>query len=309
VSESWTIKDFVAGLSRALNWNNKQQNEIKLVHLEGLKNGRKHIRMTFYKQEMIADIEIAGRATRDINLKSLNINGTTVLFEIMNNLMERFKIVPMRKKASATKSSTILVNFNYKDTFKDIINKIEFANIKSFKYLSLLKSDAFISFLSQKDCDKFIQILHSQNYRVNYSHTFLNLLKFNHALTEGRNLIPSDNVDLRRKIPKRNDNDVKNEDSGKLICKKLDEMTHRLEKVVEAQNNNVNNVETQARSQMMPYDMSIFNNNSHLFPANMSAFDRNMQMAALQFPNMNINVPLIQGIVRMRNMLSNNPFF
>lgn len=314
IPESWNLKFFLKGLSTTLNWTDKQQEGIKLIHAEDLKNTRRHIRVTFNNHRMLQEIMRAGEETRDRNLKSLMINGSTILYEVMDNLKEKYKLIPTKKPKSNNKSSTAMITLYWNDNLIDVIDKIHACKIFKIRYISVNNCNAFINFIKQSECDKFVNALSNSNYRVKYSYTSLVLEKFNHALTDGRNLINQRSKLYNKKNlanHKTEKSCASNNSINDELSKRLDEMSKKVEKVVESQNNFMPpiNLQKPITNNIVPYDLSMFADNRHLFRPNMSAFDHNMTMLALQYPERTVNVPMIQGIVGMRNAMYNNPFF
>ena len=127
----------------------------------------------------------------------------------------------------------------------------------------------------------------------------MTLAKYNHAVNENRNLeIQMQNHvvkrnNLKRKIVKTPEKELCNEDkSHKDLQDKMNELSHKLE-VVE---NNQNRLE----AKNLDINKQIPN---LMLNANMSAFERNMQMLAWQYQNREINYPLIQGLAPLRNSL------
>ena len=163
IPDSWNLKFFLKGLSTTLNWTYKQQEGIKLIHVEELKNTRSHIRVTFHHHHMLQEIMRADEDTRDRNLKTLMINGTTIFYEVMDNMKERYKLIPTKKARNNNQSSTAMMTMYWNDNFIDVIDKIYACNIYKIRYISVNNCNAFINFMKQSDCDKFVKALSNSN--------------------------------------------------------------------------------------------------------------------------------------------------
>jgi hypothetical protein len=313
IPESWSLKYFLKGIYKALNWRDRHQEGIKMIHVESLKNGRCHVRLTFNQHRMLQELMRAGKETRDRNLKSLSINGTTILFEVMDNLKEKFKMTPTKRNPkSNTKSTTVMVSLFWNDTLFDLMDKIYCCKINQIVYISMNSSNSFVKFINQHDCDRFIKSMTESNYRVKYSYTSLNLHKYNHAITEGRNLehvkpkvakLHNKNnprqLVTKSKAPESDKKDVTDE-----LSQKINEITEKVNQVVTTQNNFMPpiNVLGPAINYPYSYNLSAYN-------PNLSAFNNNMNLLASQYPDRIVNVPMIEGIVRIRNSMYNNSFF
>jgi len=261
---------------------------------------------------------MAGARTRNINIRSLNINKTTILMEIMNNTQERFKLNDARRDSSNIPHRTILVNFDWDENLLKICHKLSALKILKVEYITQLKNNSFIKFKNDIDMTRFIHLLKIQNYRFKHSATFMTLLKFNQITYDNQEFNVNRNNDERRQVMIRNvdhinaHNAINNNNSVVIpedIKVKIDNIADNLATVVNDRNNNVTNMPSSylfnnlQQNQINPY---LYN-----LPSNSNAFNmHNMNFLANQYPTYNYNTPFMNGLIRPPNLnFPNFPHF
>ncbi|KAL7033430.1 hypothetical protein ACKWTF_002400 [Chironomus riparius] len=175
--DSWSTKEFIDGLIISLKWNCDEVDNIKIIHTESLRNNRQHFRVAFYDSLIIERLRDIGKRTVDKNIRSIEVNKTTVLMEIKNNMQERFKLNDTRRATHNLNHRTLLVRFSQKETLLNVINKLSSLKIFKINYLSFNQNNSFIRFMDDKDLDRFKHLMHVLKYRYKEANTFLSLIK------------------------------------------------------------------------------------------------------------------------------------
>lgn len=301
IPDSWTIKEFIDGVKRTFNWKNEER-MIKLVHTESLGNGRKHLRLSFHDKEIMTRMMNAGSLTQDQQIRSAKINKVTILFQIMNNVIERFSISSTKQSNYDTNSSVIYINLPTYNDSKDIIYKLHNNDCK-VEYVSFSKNNCFVKFSTSKECHKFMKVLKEQSYRYKIADTLLALNKFKHQKNLSNNEKRNTNnyvkqTNVKRKFENTNysQQSEKDETFPKLY-KTMTEISTNLAKIVEGQKDIQN-------SKNVDVSNNLVRKNNVMNP-----YDCNMNSIVEQYPNMATNFPLMLGMLRMRNLMNNSLFF
>ena len=157
IPESWTVTEFLDAISKKLNWNQDEFVNIKLVHTQKLWNNRYHLRMSFTNNNMLNKIIKIGRATTNTNVYSLKLLELSILFKIMDNTIERFKLNKLRNNV---KDHILLAKLKNDSTIVDLMLKIgDEMNINNINYISSEKGKSFISFSNASDkTDAFLKL-------------------------------------------------------------------------------------------------------------------------------------------------------
>lgn len=286
VPQSWTLMDIIAGLKRAFNWKNEEES-IKLVHLEDLSNGRRHVRVSFHNPEMIKKIMNSAKETNVKDLRSIKINNSSILIQIKNNTQERFKIKYVPADNLKLKKSIIAVQCSRYADKKILISGLKAVNL-SIEYISLSHKNCFVKFTDAKSSQKFMKFLASQQFRYKLSVTFVELYK----ITQNYEKKESNSKLLKTKV------ESPKQDSNVVIPKLLEsvnQISNSIAKVIENQNTSLANNS----------HINLFNNlvNRNLEPMNNSNALINMQHSFL--PQ---NVQFMLGLMRMHHVMNQNPF-
>ena len=316
---AWSMKDFLDGVVKTLNWNHKDVENIKLIHVEDLRNNRNHIRMSFYDISTNQTLKKAGTRTSNINIRNININDKTVLMEIMDNTRERFKLNDLRRDTSNIPHRTLLVNFEWDENLLNICNKLSALKILKVEYMSQNKNNSFIKFNNDVDINRFIHLLKVQNYRYKYAATYLSLLKF--SVDSNENNV-NNNDDGRRRILIRNDDNDKAQNPPKgnsfVIPEEINiKIDNIAENIATAVNNRFNRHNLNTISNVNLPDQLMFNNMHSQFnpymlniPSNLNAYNMHMNLMSQQLPNNHNNLALLNGLFRSQNLnYANFPHF
>ena len=90
----WSTKHFFDGFTRAMQLSETEINKVKFVHVETHQNQSCHVRIAFYDSSIYQQLRARGKETNNSNVYSTTIYDKTMLYEIINNWTERFKLQP-----------------------------------------------------------------------------------------------------------------------------------------------------------------------------------------------------------------------
>lgn len=301
IPDNWNLKDVTLGLKQAMRWSNHELSQIKLIHFEQF-NRKKDLRVTFHQLSLLEEVRKASLATRNHNMIKLSINGTIILCEIMNNLKERFTMSAVKKADVSTRSKTLIIKFFKKDSFNEILRKLNVVNTNKINYVSINQNTVFIMFKEKQECTTFARTMSNNFYSVKYAHTFLNLIKINQATNQNGNLLNDTSKVIKYNGAKRNnkqENDkpkdnpnVKKNSSKDKLYEKIEEISTKLQEVVNTQNVH-NNMSSNNQNTLYP---------QMVYPS-MPIYDRNIQLASIQYPQREMDLQFIQDLARLRNSL------
>ena len=286
VPDSWTVLEIITGLKKAFNWKD-EENLIKLLHFERLSNGRKHVRLSFQRPEMIQRMMNEARATNEKDMRSIRINNMTVLFESMNNLKERFIINTMSSNDTETKKTIFAVNCARYAEKKSLISGLDTVN-SSIEYVSFNFKACYVKLNDEKSYKKYSKYLTSREFRYKISQTQLSLRKCSKNFESKKAKDKVSNV--KRSNAKESSNNV----IPKLL-ETVNQISTNIAKVVETQ---------------IPYQA----NNSAVNICN-SMMNRNVDpcnsinaLLSMQPPVYNQNFQLMLGLMKLQQFMNNNNF-
>lgn len=294
VPVNWSINDIISGLKRVFNWE-REENEIKLIHFEKLKNGRQHVRMNFIRRETIIGMINAARTTKDKNIKSIELNNNTILFQILNNADERFKITAFEGKQTAEELNVLAIACPRVNDKKIIIDELDKFTHK-VQYISHNFNNCFLKFFDNSSCQKYAKFLASREFRFKFSKTVLKLL--NYQIRDNK-----PNLKPRKIVLNNNQHDKKkqyeNNSSHNVIPKLLETVTNisnNLDRVIENQNN------------LQMHNNSIPSNVGNIFPNRNLLTSDNNALVSNNSIEAQYQMQLMYNMMRMHQFFNRNSF-
>jgi hypothetical protein len=176
VPEAMTPKDFVDELIKVMNWQQDATNDLNLIHVENMRNGRQHLRISFVNTRRIIEIKQKAQRTSQRKVYSMRFNDIQILFLEMNNIDEKFKL---RERRGDRGCCIILIKLLHGQNIKSLLTAINQMLNVNFVYASCKSGSSFVKLINKPDMMKVFHYFKNQNCVVKFAQTELYLAKHN----------------------------------------------------------------------------------------------------------------------------------
>lgn len=253
---------------RKFNWKKEDFNNLKMIHQESMRNNRYHLRISFHDSNAINKIIRLADETKQQDVFKIKIDKGSYICEIMDNTLEKFKIVTLKNNVN---KNVILVKMKNSNIFDIICHLSKKFCIDKINYVTINNQSSFIKFLDYNDMNKVIKGIKRDNIDFKMSATSIVIEKISPTAQITKHAIPfsqmKDNVSLKRqnsgnknKIVKKSNEDPQtsqnNQESTEEISKikaQLDKLSSVLEDAVKTKNQEL---ETLKQGQLSNYQVN-----------------------------------------------------
>ncbi|KAL7046367.1 hypothetical protein ACKWTF_004582 [Chironomus riparius] len=167
--------NFIQNFFKDLKLTQKNIEEIRLVHIEDLTNGRYHMRLSGMNCRLINKIKNAAKQTEDGKAFCITTKSASRLFTIIDRDEEKFKVEKIPKNNNSQNLVIWLKTIPEQD-LNNILKHLSDNRI-DFNYISRKNNNLFLHLKSLRESRLIMKLLRREKYEPRFSSTILYIEK------------------------------------------------------------------------------------------------------------------------------------